>query len=94
MPVPAEVNWTSPRFNTSTLPIESLLIGGVNKANVRKLGYSLFQFSGDDVREYLELAMTVSAKAGAGLDAVFIDHTKRSELRMFSIVIPIASDNA
>ena len=56
--------------------------------------YALLELSRDNVGEDLKLAMTVSAKTGARVDAIFVDHTKGTELRVNIVIVPIAQSGS
>jgi hypothetical protein len=49
--------------------------------------HSLLQFSGNDIGEYLKLAMAVGPKSGMGIDAVLVQDTEAPKLRMPRVVI-------
>ena len=50
--------------------------------------YALLEFACDDVREYLEFAVAMRAKAGVRIDAVLVQHAQAAKLVVSVIVIP------
>ena len=52
---------------------------------------SLSQFSGNNIGEYLKLAMAVGPETGVGLDAVLVQDTEAPKFRVLKIGIACAS---
>jgi len=55
----------------------------------RESGNILLEFSSDNVRENFEFAMGVGPEAGAGCNAVFVNHAKRSKELVFVLLVTI-----
>ena len=53
--------------------------------------HSLLQFSGNNVREYLKLAMAVGPETRVGLDTVLVQDTEAPKLRMLRVEITCTS---
>lgn len=50
--------------------------------------YALLELAGDDVGEYLELAMSVRAEARLRFNTVLVQHAQAAELVVLSVVVP------
>jgi hypothetical protein len=84
----------SPRVRTSVFDIESLLldprINCQKWVSERKMEDNdvLLEFTRNDVRENLELAMRVCTEPFETRDAVFVNYAQRAVLLVFRVLVP------
>jgi hypothetical protein len=69
--------------------IESLLYFFLRKDKSGGGKDVLFEFTVYDVGEDLEFAVGVGTESGARGDTIFVDNTKRTELFMVRVLVPV-----
>ena len=55
-------------------------------------GNSLFDFSGNNIAEYLHLTMSMSSKSLRRVDSVFVDHSQSTVTGHLGIIVPIETN--
>ena len=53
---------------------------------------SLFDFSGNNIAEYLHLTMSMSSESLRRVDSVFVDHSQSTVTGHLGIIVPMETD--